>query len=329
MRAIAKAAGVSHVAVSLALRKHSSIPLATRQRIEAIAKSMGYRPDPALSALGAYRLSLHRSQYQSTLAWIDANPGPKPLHENPGMEHYFCWVGAQKRAEALGYQIEVFRLHDIGVSMARLNRILLSRNIQGIILSPLPADFISIDLAWDMFSSVALGYSHSSQFHILCSAQYRNARLAVRSLYERGYRRIGFVTWEDIEHRTDMNFSAGAGASVFEAGQTMPIFRLPDRSGSPASDVLLKRWLKQNKPDALIVPEIRFVFPILQRIGCRVPQDVAVATLAHVPGLSQFAGINQRYERIGEAAVSQLSGLIHQNQRGFSPVPFHLLFDGF
>ena len=52
---VALRAGVHRTAVSLALKKHPSIPAETRERIEAVAAEMGYVPDPMLSALAAYR----------------------------------------------------------------------------------------------------------------------------------------------------------------------------------------------------------------------------------------------------------------------------------
>jgi LacI family transcriptional regulator len=55
LRDIAKAAGVSHVTVSLALRNQAQIPTATRNRIRSLADKMGYVPDPALGRLNAYR----------------------------------------------------------------------------------------------------------------------------------------------------------------------------------------------------------------------------------------------------------------------------------
>ena len=50
-REIAKAAGVSPAAVSLALRNHPSIPETTRARIREVAESLGYQPNPRVAEL--------------------------------------------------------------------------------------------------------------------------------------------------------------------------------------------------------------------------------------------------------------------------------------
>ncbi|MDR1281730.1 MAG: LacI family DNA-binding transcriptional regulator [Opitutaceae bacterium] len=50
---IARRAGVSRVAVSYALREGTGTSAGTRERIRAIAKELGYRPDPGLTRLMA------------------------------------------------------------------------------------------------------------------------------------------------------------------------------------------------------------------------------------------------------------------------------------
>jgi len=59
MRQVATRAGVHSTTVSLALRNHPSLPVETRERLQALAKEMGYRPDPMLGALMHYRSLRH------------------------------------------------------------------------------------------------------------------------------------------------------------------------------------------------------------------------------------------------------------------------------
>ena len=55
LKDIAEKAGLSVAAVSMALKDHRSLPASTIKKVKALAKKMGYAPDPALSALAAYR----------------------------------------------------------------------------------------------------------------------------------------------------------------------------------------------------------------------------------------------------------------------------------
>ena len=53
MKDIAKEAGITIASVSNALRGTSKVSVATRDRVRAIAKKLGYRRNPAFAALGA------------------------------------------------------------------------------------------------------------------------------------------------------------------------------------------------------------------------------------------------------------------------------------
>ena len=58
LKDIAQRTGLSIAAVSMALRKHSSIPKTTQERVRKMADQLRYTPDPALSALAAHRNNL-------------------------------------------------------------------------------------------------------------------------------------------------------------------------------------------------------------------------------------------------------------------------------
>ena len=58
MKDVALKIGVHTTTVSLALRNSPQLPLATRERIQTVARKMGYRQDPMLTALVAYRANV-------------------------------------------------------------------------------------------------------------------------------------------------------------------------------------------------------------------------------------------------------------------------------
>ena len=59
MNDVAFAVGVHPTTVSLALRSHPSIPLATRTRILNAVREIGYVRDPLLDAFNYHRCSKH------------------------------------------------------------------------------------------------------------------------------------------------------------------------------------------------------------------------------------------------------------------------------
>src|ERR1700712_5330659 len=79
LRDIAAEVGVSHVTVSLALRGDPRIPAARRQEIAEAAERLGYRPDPMLSSLAAYRQAKKPMEIRSTVAWLNQWPNPRDL----------------------------------------------------------------------------------------------------------------------------------------------------------------------------------------------------------------------------------------------------------
>ncbi len=326
---IAKEVGVSHVTVSLALRHHRSIPASTRERIQAAADRLGYRPDPVLSALNTYRLASHATQYQANLGWVEVGPAGTPgMNVKSNSEYYNVWCAAENRAHELGYKLEVFRISDLSSDALALNRLLHHRQIQGLILPPLPPGAQSPDIDWSMFSSVVLGYSHRPVFHLICSSQYRNARAAVRHLRARGYKSLGLLTWGDIDWRTDLNFSAGFWAEQTSIKHKPHILDLPDHTNLQKYAAEIRRWLERNKIDAVLTPSIPIILPVLQSQGVRIPEDLALATLSYLPQLPEQAGIDQLPEVSGKAAVDLLAGLLQRNEKGLPADPLHVLIDG-
>eukprot|EP01035_Chromulina_nebulosa_P029894 gene29894-39673_t len=51
MKSIAAQAGVTQATVSMCLANNPRIPAATRERIQALAKKLGYQPNPYVSTL--------------------------------------------------------------------------------------------------------------------------------------------------------------------------------------------------------------------------------------------------------------------------------------
>src|ERR1700722_8572577 len=73
---IAVAAKVHPSTVSRALRNDLRLLPATLNRVQKIAKKLGYVPDPVLSSLIAYRLAARPTTDHGTLAWITGGPTP-------------------------------------------------------------------------------------------------------------------------------------------------------------------------------------------------------------------------------------------------------------
>lgn len=317
---IADRAGVHITTVSLALRDSPRLPAATRARIQKLAREMGYRPDPMLTALTVYRKNVKRAQHQGVLAWLC--PVGTDGH-NRDLEYR---MGADLRAEELGYKIEDFSLGKLG--SGRLSRILRARNIQGILIPPQPRNRAHINFDWENFSAICFGFSLARpRLHLVTNAQYQSARTAVRALRARGYRRIGFVTTHNIDERTHQHFSSGflAEQRRFKANDVIPMLIIKDDS-RPEELKVIEKWYRAARPEVILA--LYETFPwYMEKMGVGT-EECGYATL-NVKNLDgSEAGICQNYPMMGRAAVEHLVKMIQNNERGIPEERFQILIEG-
>ena len=115
LRDIAKVCDCSTMAVSLALRNHTSISKKRRAEIRAVAKRLKYSPDPTLSALAAYRQTHYPKPTATPIAWISNYPTCNFwTWPNHFVNQYF--QGATQRAKEIGYHLEHFWLGEPGMT---------------------------------------------------------------------------------------------------------------------------------------------------------------------------------------------------------------------
>ena len=330
MAQVAARAGVHPTTVSLALRSHPSIPPATRDRIRCIAEEMGYRPDPALTALTAYRHAKTRRREMPPLAYLthwDSEWGWKQTHAHAAFQ-----AGVLARATSLGYRMEHFWLGEPGMSHRRLSDILTARGITGVIVSShLPEHDQPLQLDWTRFSAVRIDcLPHLPSLHHVTNDQRAITQLAVRRIQAAGYRRIGMVIpswWDDY---VDLAWSAGFLAEQlrFAPEDQIPILLYSDPHSSVAvasgceslvPERAFSEWYNRYRPD-VILSKAQFVCPRLEALGLAVPRDVAFVELYLVPD-GGTAGVRNNCDRVGALAVEVLVGFMQQHVVGVPEMP--------
>lgn len=311
LRDIAKAAGCHYTTVSLALRNHPSLPEATAQRLRDLARKMGYVPDPMLASLSSYRSSLGAVGFQAILGWVTNHPTRNGWRKQKLFADYY--EGARTRAKSLGYGLEEFWLRERAMTPARAAQILKARGISGLIVAPQPDPGTSINLDWDGFSAVTIGYSLARpNLHLVAPNQYRAIRQAMRELSARGYRRPGLVMLRASDDRVDNNWTAGFSASQ---GVLRPGDRLAPLLLEAWDEGRFYAWLKRHAPD-VIITKLTEVRPALQRRKCNTPAEIGTVFLSLPELTGEQAGIYESPERVGAAAAEYLTGMIHRNERG-------------
>ncbi len=336
---VAKHAGVHVTTVSLALRNHSSIPLATRQRLQALAEKMGYRPDPALRALMAYRNHLKRPTTTATLAYLHYWPTQWGWKESPAHSEFFA--GASTRASALGYQLQPFWLGEAGLSQQRMNDILIARGITGLIVgSHIWTNDIGLNFDWARFSAVKIDFiPHVPQLHSVTNDQRGIIQTAVRRILGAGYRRIGLIMPGWWDYLVDLAWSAGflAEQQSIPSAQRVPILYYAEieagaRPTQPSEDAPVPRakldaWLRLHRPEVLISwgP---FVRPQLEALGYSIPRDLAFVDIFRLDSDHETAGVRQNCRRVGELAAEILAGQLEQSNFGLPAFQTTTLVEG-
>jgi LacI family transcriptional regulator len=322
LRDMARSLEVSHTTISRALRNDPDISAAMREKVQRVAREMGYRPDPMLSALAHYRRNKVNLPVASELAWFNHWPNPKDLRSFKEFNLY--WEGAFSEANRAGFRLEEFTLKDGGLD--RLKKILRARNIRGILLPPhgnFAPDYRQFN--WDDYCIVRFGHSISyPPAHLVSSDQLTDGLIAYENIFRKGYRRIGLVTSFKMQTR----FGAGLmwSQSKLNPGARLPVLAL-NQEHNKEDRINLKTWLAANKPDAILT-DLAELRGLLAETGWKVPRDVGLVTTSVLDGKAN-AGINQNSYEIGRAAVQLLISLINHNECGVPKICRELLVEGF
>lgn len=322
---LAKATGLHYSSVSLALRDSPKIPVHTRDKVKAVARKMGYAPDPMLKALCVYRSLVRPKSFQSTLAWINSHPQRRDPSRTMMNEMY---AAARAHAAQLGYAVEEFWTRSPSLSgSARLSRVLRSRGIQGILFAPQPAPDARFELEWNDFSSIAFGYSlKEPQLHLVINHQYRTMRRILREIRALGYQRVGLCLSEEYDRRVDHNWSAGFWVDFAAQPKTRRVTPLIYPTSTALSLDEFHKWFKQQRPDVIVSGDIK-ITDWLTQLGVRVPGDVGYCAMSLPSTERYFSGAYENNSMVAGAGVDFLINLIHRGERGVPKVPQRVLID--
>jgi LacI family transcriptional regulator len=317
LRAIARLAGVSHVTVSLALRNSPRISAATRARVIAVARRAGYQPDPHVAELMG-RLRLGRGGASApTIAYLSFSLTSADMQWTPTVARFLA--GAEVRAAQLGYTLERFLVGAGGLTPARLTAVLRARNIRGVLVSPLAQDGGTLALDWPRLAAVAFSYSLAQpQLHRVGCHHAHTMAVALRELTQRGYRRCGVYLREGTDARVGHAWLAMYYHHwhVAHPGSAPP----PPLFVARWSEAEFSRWFRRHGFDAVLTVHPP-VLTWLRDLGLRVPRDAGFVNLDWSPGAGDPAGIDQRSELVGAAAIELVAAQLSQHEYGLPAAP--------
>jgi LacI family transcriptional regulator len=325
LREVAQKAGVSIMTASRALRNQANVTAETRDRVQKAAAQLGYRPNPLVAALMSYRRASRVIEDTLTIAFITNFPrrdGWRKLQINEDF-----YYGAAEACLRHGYKLEEFWLREPDMTAKRLSSILYSRNINGLLVAPLPVALGHMRLEWEKFSAVALGYSLAwPRLHRAVNHQFRSMRMALRRLRKMGYTRIGLALRSSIDERVEHHYTGGflADQQRLSPRERFPLHVVQDRIWNERA---FASWFNKHRPDA-VVTHHEEVLEWLTRLKVKVPDEVGLVHLNCPDQSGRLAGVYQNGPEVGAAAADFLVAMIQRNEAGIPDLAHTILVDG-
>lgn len=316
LKHIAIEAGLSIASVSMALRNNTNISPATIQRVKVVARQLGYVPDPVLSALAEYRKTLRVKPTQAALALISDGPTADSWTGKAATRLF--QKGAADRAAELGYSLQHIWAPPAEVSPRRLEQILQTRGIRGLLLAPPYTNGSQLKLDWSRYAVIAVGHAAAATAFDYVEPNYLDA---IRTCWSRlaalGHRRIGLVLDESMviacPESIELAFDQVQRRSA-DAADFVPALCLT----SQISEASIAEWLGQYQPDAIISGHFGLL-RMLQSMNVVIPHHCAYVSLhadEEVPGVP---GISQLSLALGTVAVDNLHQKLIANICGSRP----------
>lgn len=322
LRTIAEKADVSRMTVSLALRGDPQVSKETRDRIQKIARDMGYQPNPKVSRAMAELAKSRHIEADERLAFLTSNATEDGWRQ--WQHHVECFEGARQRALEYGYVLEPFWLRKPGMTPEKISRMLWSRGIDGVMVAPLGSDYQmngqrTFHFDWDRFSVVELAETlDEPRFDCARHDHFDGMLLALFSLERLGYRRIGLAMERVLDVRTRHRWYSAYLLWKSVRGYTQ---ELPVHFYEKFDVTQLQQWMKECRLDAVISINNNLCDE-LSEAGLNIPEDLGVAVLDRPAGDERhLSGISQNTSAIGSAAADLLVGLVRLEKKGIPDFP--------
>jgi LacI family transcriptional regulator len=317
---VAEAVGVHKSTVSLALRNDPRVAGKTRERIMRAVAELGYVPDAHLSNLMGYlrRISSEQVAKHESIAYLTSESSPQnDIHRMLFFRNFRS--GVHGELGRLGYRMETFKLCDYAFNLKRVESVLKSRNIQGIVVAP-PVEMDDLGaFNWDGFAAITLGYRLSQpKIHRVISDQMAAMSMAIEHMAKSGYKRIVFAYAKGRDRHSRRRWSITLVGSRRLHPSLEDTFTY---AGEPDDD--FAAFFKQCKADGLICMGPDYPNK-LTAAGLNLPRDFGCLLLSADNGPEHFAGIEQEPQLLGKLAAQQIAGMLSRNEVGLPEVPFTL-----
>ena len=311
VRSLARALGLSHTTVSDALRGKGRVDPATAARVQKAARDAGYRRNPLAAAVMSELRRSRGSTFRGVLAAVDLFEPDRAPH---GVFHRELVLGGRERAADLGFKLEEFLVGTGGMTTVRLDSILQSRGIHGVLLLPswYAPDWSELD--WSRYAAVYTDYViERPPLHCVCCNHYRSMAAVLLRLKERGYRRPGLFLERGRDDRTHRRFSAAFRSFQESAPEIEHVPMLITEHERNARE--FTTWFRRHKPD-VVIGHFTEAMDWMEASGAKIPRTAAFVSLNVLYQTRPCAGLDQQPRELGGRAVELLIAQLQRNERG-------------
>jgi len=323
IRDLARFCGLSPSAVSAALRNKKNISAATREKVRLAAAEIGYSTDAKFSQLMVYLRSNKSSRNAPSLVLLYQTLHRDDIFVKPWLSTFVS--GITSRCEQFGYSFDTMWTGAPDYSPKRINSILESRGVEGIIIFHPNDDYPGhLGINFDHFAVSAIEGDHAGrEFPRVDTTSFENIRLALDRVLAMGYLRPGLVLGEWVSAANDDCWRAGYIERLWKlpASRRIPPLIIDQWQGK------LPKWLERHRPDVIVCGEAHFRKD-LESIGVRVPQDIALVHLNLGSDVPEWAGVDNLHSEIGSASVDMVVAQIHRGETGIPTHPKTILIRG-
>jgi LacI family transcriptional regulator len=315
--------GLSRTTVSDALRGSPRVDPKTAQRVNEAARAAGYRRNPLAGALMSELRRSRGGAFRGVIAAVDFSEPARP--DNARQYHRELVAGAEARAAGMGFKVERFSVGHAGVSVQRLDSILQSRGISGVILLPAWDEPDLSNLDWTRFAGIYTDYIiERPALHSVCPDHYRSLLAALERLAALGYRKPGLFVLKHQDER--LQYRWGAAFRAFQAGhpaiKAVPLFQ--PEAVTPAD---FMKWFRRHQPDVVLGHNTDAI-AWMKECGARVPETHAFVSINLHMRAQPCAGLDLQPRTLGARAVELLIAQLQRNETGIPEWPSNTTIPG-
>ncbi len=316
LRSLARDLGLSRTTVSDALRGSPRVDPRTAERVRRAAEEAGYRRNPLAGALMSELRRSRGSAFRGVIAGVDFTEPDRPREGAP--YHRELVAGISARAGELGFKLERFDVGPGELTVPRLDSILHTRGITGLVLLPAWSEPDLAALDWSRLAGIYTDYIiERPKLHTVCSDQYRSLLGALQHLRAMGYRRPGLLLQRHQDERLQFRWSAAFRTfqeTAAQGGIVPPL--IVDRYDRAA----FARWFRAHQPDVVLGHQCEAV-EWMEACGAKVPATHGFACLNLHMKSRPCAGLDLQPRILGMRAAELLIAQLQRNETGIPEWP--------